>query len=664
MWRLHGCLFSAFCFLTFVLMPKIKKKIRKKDADQRRMILDWFKSKGGQEALQKTQEEEYMTDPYGRPISVMLPEAEVSTLGNKDRDLASDVLKGGALAAREVGGLVPFLGEALDVAELKKIAETGEDYYGNEADPKMYAGMTAAGLLLPNLIERPAKGAIKLLKKGFQKLKGSGPKALKKGAVAGEATPAKTGLLKKLGFKGPKINTGSKNQSPNEFFAPSALEPYSQRTDIMNPDRVAGEGSEFVRRYFADPQVQQHYRHLVGEGSPSSTNIKDAVNVMYDDAAQIQRKQSLLGEPDLKSPDLKSPERIRVEEIAENEFGGDYERMFQESEEAVRLQRKHLKWLNQQPNQGLREDPSIKVYRAALHPDFDSERLTQTIIDGNDAVALEALFLRGQRSPDPSIVPGDEYMLPKASGQYTPANESVLMKNRARGNKSIGTHETQHFADFTFLHRASKPGSANPNPARKVLDGLSESVSPAFKNQVINNESFSPSDDFVKYLANPVEITARTREAQRYLADALLNNPTGNSAVGNLSRKERVAFLLGDFSVLDDSSVMNVFNTAFKNMAKDDRRAVIRMFDEVIDGGKVVHVPHLAPQRTTINMSGRKKEAISNLFKYALATTGAGAAYGAMDSDQQPPQGMSVGGKFKVKKKTTPVMRVKKSYQP
>ena len=75
-------------------MPRVKKKIRKKDADQRRMLLNWFKSKEGQEALQQTQQDEFMTDPYGRPINVMIPTAEVSTLGNKERDLSRDVLLG------------------------------------------------------------------------------------------------------------------------------------------------------------------------------------------------------------------------------------------------------------------------------------------------------------------------------------------------------------------------------------------------------------------------------------------------------------------------------------------------------------------------------------------------------------------------------------------
>jgi len=464
-------------------------------------------------------------------------------------------------------------------------------------------------------------------------------------AVVGMASaePGKVGLLRKMGLKGPKINMGPRTQSPNELFAPSALEPYSQRTDIAYTDPVAGKGSEFVRRYFADPQVQDHYRGLVGKGDPSFTNMKDAVNVMYDDAAQIQSKQSLLG----------APERMRVQEIAEKEFGGDYAKMFQESDEASRLQRGYVEKLKNAGNVA-----TDKVYQAALHTDFDPERLTQTIIDNDDAVALEALFLRGQRTPDPIMSSGNEFISPDAAGVFMPDLESVVMQTGSRGNKSIGAHESQHFADLRFLRGANEPGSNNPNAARKILDGLSESISPQYKDHVVTNSFASHTQDFNKYLANPPEITARTREAQRYLSDALLNNPTRNPAIEALSQKERVAFLLGDFSVLDESSFMNVFNTAFKNMAKEGRGSVIKMFNEVIDGGNVVNVPHLAPQRMTMNMSDSKKEAISNLFKYSLATTGAGVAYGSMDTSEQPSQGMYTGGKMRVNK--TQPMKVMK----
>ena len=478
---------------------------------------------------------------------------------------------------------------------------------------------------------------------------GSAPQKVSKGLdksikALKEAGIKNFGKLKRMGYKGPEINMVTKTQSPNEVFAPSPLEPYSQPTGIMNPDRVAGEGSEFVRRYFADPQVQDHYRRLLVGSNPSQAQMQDAVNLMYDDAASIQSKQSL----------LKSSERRRVEEIAEKEFGGDYARMFQESEEASRLQQAHLKKLEDAGSK------ASKVYQAALHPDFDSKRWLDTQINDDDAVALEALFLRGQRSPDPSFSPGDEYMSPNAYGQYLPDRELVLLKNKARGDKSTGTHETQHFSDVSVFREARDHGPVNPNPAKTILDGLPDSVAPSFNNLVINNEYVDPKYNFVNYLASPLELTARTREAQRYIANTLLNNPTKNPAIEALSQKERVSFLLGDFSVLDESSTMNVFKTSFEEMAKENRPFVIQFFNEVLDGGQVINQPILRPSSVTINMSDKKKKSISNLFKHALGTAGAGAAYGSMDSDQQPPTGMSYGGKMKLLKKKKPMKVYKK----
>ncbi len=86
----------------------------------------------------------------------------------EEADLAGSVLRGGALATREALGLVPVVGEALDLAELNQIVRTGKDFYEDEADPKMYAGMTAAGMLLPNIIERPAKAIGRGVKKFFK----------------------------------------------------------------------------------------------------------------------------------------------------------------------------------------------------------------------------------------------------------------------------------------------------------------------------------------------------------------------------------------------------------------------------------------------------------------------------------------------------------------
>lgn len=134
---------------------------------------------------QKAQEE-FLLDPYGRPMVVPLMGTEIvgefeprdeeeakvyKNLGfegvmrlremkgavreNRDK-LAGSVIGAGAEAAR----LLPFVGEAIDAAELSTAFRTGKDLSGEEVNPELLAGLTAAGYLVPNVIERPAKALI------------------------------------------------------------------------------------------------------------------------------------------------------------------------------------------------------------------------------------------------------------------------------------------------------------------------------------------------------------------------------------------------------------------------------------------------------------------------------------------------------------------------
>lgn len=166
-----------------------------------------FRSKRGQEALAQVGQEEMMTDPYGRPINVVLPEAEVETdfqARNQDEQniynqLGVDgVMRSRAMqnAVRESGKPIfesaveaarfaPILGDAIDAAEVYNAYNTGKDFRGEDADYKMMGGMAAAGLLLPNIIEKPLKAGYRVLKKpvgdaikkGFKAVRGYGDDA-------------------------------------------------------------------------------------------------------------------------------------------------------------------------------------------------------------------------------------------------------------------------------------------------------------------------------------------------------------------------------------------------------------------------------------------------------------------------------------------------------
>jgi|11_taG_2_1085331.scaffolds.fasta_scaffold03643_4 hypothetical protein len=603
-------------------MPKVKKK----DADQKRKLLKWFKSKEGQESLKKVQDEA-MVDPYGRPINVMLPEAEVSTLGNKDRDLSRDVL----LGLREAAGMAPILGEGLDAAELSNIVKTGKDFYGDEADPKMYAGMTTAGLLVPNIIEKPVKGGLKLLKKAGQKL-GNKMRSVK---------------------KGPKVKKDDIPESLQKYLLnpESVFENTDKTTKLPLPDdsqvaNYASEGADFVRSFYSDPQVQRHLRKTAGvPKTPSAETTRAARLMSMEDEARYSAASTTHGSG-------KTAQRKEVERVAEEDYGGDYAKMFKERPDMVDLQNQHLGSYNKT------DEAFQEKYQDLLskNPNFNEQELLEAVSkDDEGAAALEAMFMRGQRVPDAVIDDSafkfDLFRQPDAMGMYNPQSQKISVPQRYSSDQSVVTHEGTHFADSKFI-------GSNSESAKKIRKGLSGAVNPEYVDHVVSAKTSTPGSDsqqFKMYLANPQELTARARELQRSLSEALLYNPQNNPAFDGLSQKDRVSILLGDFSKLSDRDLVSLFEQASGTFRADMKV----LLNEVVGGGQMI-LPLSPGQSPILKISKEKKERLSQLFKFSAATTGATAAYGAMDSDQQPPQGMAMGGKFKVKKKAQEGMRVKK----
>ena len=108
----------------------------------------------------------------------LLPEAEVEgTYGEvnqrrrrRRKEFIEDLPEVGKEVGFEMARMLPLLGDAIDVAEVGRAVETGKDFYGEETDPKLLAGLTAAGFLVPNIIEKPLKKAFKPLKRLFKKV--------------------------------------------------------------------------------------------------------------------------------------------------------------------------------------------------------------------------------------------------------------------------------------------------------------------------------------------------------------------------------------------------------------------------------------------------------------------------------------------------------------
>ena len=92
------------------------------------------------------------------------------------REFIEDLPEVGKEVGFELARMVPLLGDAIDVAEAGSAFRTGKDFYGEEVDPKLLSGLTAAGFLVPNIIEKPLKKALKPIKRMFSKANKISPK--------------------------------------------------------------------------------------------------------------------------------------------------------------------------------------------------------------------------------------------------------------------------------------------------------------------------------------------------------------------------------------------------------------------------------------------------------------------------------------------------------
>lgn len=91
----------------------------------------------------------------------------------------------------EILRYLPVTGEAIDTYELGKVMATGEDIYGEEQDPGVFAAMTAAGYVIPNALEKPLKSAWRAVKKFPDKM----PKKEFRELIGPEKEQARANLL-------------------------------------------------------------------------------------------------------------------------------------------------------------------------------------------------------------------------------------------------------------------------------------------------------------------------------------------------------------------------------------------------------------------------------------------------------------------------------------
>lgn len=206
----------------------------------------------------------------------------------------------------EILRYLPVTGEAIDTYELGKVATTGEDIYGQEQDPTTFAAMTAAGYLIPNVLEKPLKSAwravkkfpAKMPKKEFRELKGPEKDEVRNNLLQGHlevygdqgyrnlqsgATPVNVRQL-------PSLMSGSKLENA---VGKDGMIQVSQIENLINSKDVSAAEKEALKDALFKARVQQGEAEGLAAGAALPDKIdylsfkragSDAVSVRRGDA--------------------------------------------------------------------------------------------------------------------------------------------------------------------------------------------------------------------------------------------------------------------------------------------------------------------------------------------------------------------------------------------
>jgi len=621
------------------------KPIRRSDRQNRDFLRRFFASQKGQEVLRGPQVE--ADTPF--PGVQLLPEAEVygAPTQYEEADLAGSVLRGGALAAREALGLVPIVGEALDVAEFDKIRRTGKDFYGDEADPTMYAGLTAAGMLLPNIIERPARALARGAKKFF-----------KFGKEAAEATPVRSASA--LTDTDTSI-LPIRKPDPKDT---KGLSPYSDQA-----------GVQFVRDWYRNPRVREHFREVAGSGFTGRN--RELFNQAFDEynkavGSQVQelvvdgKVKYRSSDPVIdkifdqinsiekkilpsKNPDRPEDFTLGYTQEQSDQLGDLWNQVLERRWEVGAglikdLEKKYGKEVVAQLESAARPlNAEFDVYPTfGSKPAVDYER------------QLEDVFERGRTTPDILADFDDDDLkrvVPKDAGGVSNAKVtavSVLDKegkelsseSLKRYARLTGAHEANHDATVPFLR------SATPQ-SKKIRVGLASSVKPEFK-KLVESGAHRGIDDGDEYYASVAELTARAAEMRFNLIEAVTSPNQSQEQIlraafnGKLPDEDEVLdFLIGNHDRYNAYQIDLLTSLA----VGDSKASLKKVYDDIL-GGK--------------SYGKEKKEAFRNFMKYSLMGGVAAGAYGAMDNQGQAPTGMARGGVIYMKKKPTGMSVIRK----
>lgn len=179
----------------------------------------------------------------------------------RKQEFIEDLPNVGGEVTFELARMLPLLGDAIDVAEVGKAAATGKDFYENEASPEALAGLAAAGLLVPNIIEKPLKRAFKPLKRLFSKADNVSPKT---------DIPNRTGFGKES-----KWHPGIKFLPDSKMT--DAERAYHAELNRLKNEIDSDEGRERVRK-----MITEEVKHLADDPNTPTKLRQQLSDLLFD----------------------------------------------------------------------------------------------------------------------------------------------------------------------------------------------------------------------------------------------------------------------------------------------------------------------------------------------------------------------------------------------
>ena len=608
---------------------------------------------------------------------------DLRDMQNKVREdrgaLARGVAKGATSGAFEAVRMAPIAGEIIDGAEIAYASKTGKDFYGDEASATELGAIMGAGLVIPNIIERPARAIGRGVKKFF--------KFGKKADSTVSDIPRE-----------PSLRIGDVTSLPIKDASGKFVDPHPMKVRIPDPEHTKGlptvswqEGTKFVRDWYSDPRVQDHFRNIVGTKYTGADRkiFLDAYDEYYNTyrtATDLFKDADfdLPGAPEVwKSRDPQLQELLDEVSALERNYPGlsDLD-IFDEptsimSESDRRKYNKlwnkvydRKKEISDQVVLDLEEKYGKDVIDELKKGDDSMFQLDKNKVE-ELGTNLERVFVKGRTTPDVladfdkkdlrRVVPEDAGGVSNSrvtavlaldeEGMET-LNESTFMKE---WEQSTMAHEANHDATVRFL-------TSNSAEAKKILDGLSLAVKPEFEDLVKRGLPRRIKDGD-EYYASAVELTARAMEmrrnvintVKRYRAyraggmhetmseNALLRARQISAAFGGSMPSEEQVF---KFVTGNHEGFTLAQKDALLKASLGEKSTLQKVYDTVLDGDPG---------------SKKKMEGFRNLMKFGLLSTGAAGAYGALDNQGgQPSNSMAEGGVIDVPKNAEGMRPIKR----